>query len=100
MDMEASLSAIVVEQLTDLFRIGMILFLAITSAKTAHATQTRAGRAAPLVLGTLFIAVLIPAAFHRDAPDLLPRILLGVPVNAILLGIVLSVMSLWKRARK
>jgi hypothetical protein len=99
MDMQTSMGGIVVEQFTDLFRIGMILFLAITSANTAHATPTRAGRAAPLVLGALFIAVLIPTAFHRDAPDLLPRILLGVPVNAILLAVVLGLLSLWKKKR-
>lgn len=100
MDFQAPLAAIVIEQVTDIFRIGMILFLVITSANTAPATPTRAGRAAPLVLGVLFIAVLIPVAFTRDAPDLLPRILLGVPVNAVLLGLMLALLEVWKRARR
>jgi hypothetical protein len=99
MDIEAPLAAIVVEQITDIFRIGMILFLVITASNTAPASATRAGRAAPLVLGALFIAVLIPVAFHRDSPDLLPRILLGVPVNALLLGVMLGLVRAWKKAR-
>ncbi|MBS9719185.1 hypothetical protein JYU29_00620 [Tianweitania sp. BSSL-BM11] len=99
MDMQASIGAIVVEQFTDPFRIGMILFLAITSANTAHATTTRAGRSAPLVLGALFIAVLIGIAFHRDAPDMLPRMLIGIPVNGILLVIMIGLLRLWKRMR-
>jgi hypothetical protein len=93
------MAGLVIEQFTDIFRIGMILFLVITSLNTAGATPTRAGRAAPLVLGVLFIAVLIPVTFSRDAPDLLPRILLGVAVNAIWLGIMLALLSAWKRLR-
>ena len=99
MDMEAPMAGLVIEQFTDIFRIGMILFLVVTSVNTARATPTRAGRAAPLVLGVLFIAVLIPVSFQRDAPDLLPRILLGVAVNAIWLGIMLALLFVWKRMR-
>jgi hypothetical protein len=99
MDVQAPMAGLVIEQFTDIFRIGMILFLVITSANTAHATPTRAGRAAPLVLGVLFIAVLIPVSFSRDAPDLLPRILLGIPVNAIWLAIMLALVAAWKRFR-
>ncbi len=93
------LQAIVIGQLTDIFRIGMLVFLALTSLNTAAATATRAGRAVPLVLGVLFIAVLIPVTFSREDPDLLPRILLGIPVNTILLGVILAALTLWKRTR-
>lgn len=93
------IQTIVIDQFTDIFRIGMIVFLVITAANTASATATRAGRAAPLILGVLFIAVLIPVGFSRDAPDLLPKILLGIPVNAIILAVVLAAMTAWRRAR-
>jgi len=99
MDFQASMAAIAVEQVTDIFRIGMILFLVLTAARTAPATPTRAGSAAPLTLGVLFIAVLIPLTFHRGAPDLLPRILLGIPVNAILLLAMLGLIRLWRQTR-
>lgn len=84
------IQALVAEQVTDIFRIGMILFLAITSMNTAHATATRAGRAVPLVLGVIFIAVLIPVTFNREAADLVPRIAVGIVVNAILLAVVMG----------
>lgn len=93
------LQAMFVAQLTDVFRVGMVIFLALTAANTAHATQTRAGRAAPLVLGVLFIAVLIPLTFTRGAPDLLPQILMGVAVNTLILALVLGAMSVWKKGR-
>jgi hypothetical protein len=93
------LGALFAEQVTDIFRIGMIVFLALTAANTAPATPTAIGRAAPLVLGVLFIAVLIPVSFSRESPDLLPRILLGIPVNALLLAVVLGVLRVWGRVR-
>ncbi|HEV7416198.1 hypothetical protein [Tianweitania sediminis] len=94
------LQALLVSQLTDIFRIGMIVFLALTAARTATATQTRAGRAAPLILGVLFIAVLIPVTFYRGAPDLLAQILMGVASNTLILAAVLGILRLWRRMQR
>jgi hypothetical protein len=54
---------ILVAQLTDPFRLALIVGLVLTMLRTEAVT----GRWVPLALGLLFVAFIIPATMARDA---------------------------------
>jgi hypothetical protein len=76
------------QQLTDPFRIGLIVALVITAARTRAAT----GTVVPLAAGVLFVAVIIPATISPPGTGgFWPAVALGLVANAILLAAVLAV---------
>ena len=90
-----TLTALLQSQLTDVFRIGLIVALVITM----HRTEAVTGRIVPLLAGIVFIAVIIPITMPATEP--LPRSIgMGLVANAILLGGALAVMQLVRRIRK
>ena len=77
-------------QLGDLFRIGLIIGLIITAARTKAVT----GTALPLAAGVLFIAAIIPLTTASSvAAPFWMQVLSGVIANVILLAIGLGI---WK----
>lgn len=84
---------ILIDQLTDPFRIGLLAALVLTTLNTAHHT----GRLVPLALGTLFVAFLIPTAFGAGGAGLVPAVATGIVANAVILGIVLGLVYAWSR---
>jgi hypothetical protein len=80
-------------QLLDPFRIGLLLALAITSVNTSQQT----GRAIPLLLGALFVAVLIPVTLRSETTGMVTAIAVGVVANAMLLGIIMAAAWGWAR---
>lgn len=87
---------LVLSQLTDIFRIGLIIGLVFTMHKTAAVT----GRILPLVLGVVFLAVMLPATMPHPSASFTDAILAGLVSNTIILAPVLVVAWLISRSRR
>ena len=87
---------LVLLQLTDLFRIGLIIGLVYTMHRTAAVT----GRVLPLVLGVVFVAVMLPATMPSASVSLTDAILAGLVSNTIILLPVLGVAAFITRMRR
>ncbi len=85
----------VLSQLTDPFRIGLMVALVVTMFRTSAVT----GRVIPLALGVLFVAVMLPSTMPSQSVELIDAIVAGVVSNAIILAIVLAIATLIKRQR-
>jgi hypothetical protein len=70
-------------QLTDVFRIGLMIALIATTLRTQGVT----GRIIPLAAGVLFVAIIIPTTMQpgSDIP-LMQRIGTGIVANLIILA--------------
>ncbi|MDI6026367.1 hypothetical protein QBK99_09225 [Corticibacterium sp. UT-5YL-CI-8] len=90
--------AIYLSQLADPFRIGMLVFLLITAANTAHATQNRW---LPIMLGIVFIAVLIPATLDRSEDVALAAAVgIGILANLTVVAVLFLVQAGYRRVAK
>ena len=77
---------LVKSQLLDPFRIGLIIALVVTMARTRAAT----GTILPLAAGVVFVAVMLPSTMNPSGAPLMDAVLAGLVSNLILLGIVLA----------
>ena len=93
---DAVLTDLVLSQLTDLFRIGLIIALVVTMYRTAAVT----GRVLPLALGVVFVAVMLPATLPSSSASLADAILAGLISNSIILVPVLAFAALIRRLRR
>lgn len=83
-------------QLTDLFRIGLMIALIITAQRNLAAT----GWVLPLVCGVIFVAIVIPSAMQSQSTEPYWRLVaVGMVANLIILAIALGVFSAVKRFR-
>ena len=87
---------LVFSQLTDLFRIGLMIALVVTMLRTSAVT----GRVLPLALGVVFVAVILPTTMPRGSASLIDAILAGLVSNLIILVPVLAAAALVARLRK
>ena len=87
---------LVLSQLTDLFRIGLMIALVVTMLRTAAVT----GRVLPLALGVIFVAVILPSTMPGGSASLTDAILAGLVSNLIILMPVLAVAAVVARLRK
>ena len=79
------------DQLTDPFRLGLIVALVVTMLRTEAVT----GRWIPLALGVAFVALIIPMTMARDAAEPLWRLVaVGVVANLLLLALVMAIRHL------
>ena len=85
---------LLLNQLTDVFRIGMIVAMIATAIRTRPVM----GLTVPLLAGVVFVAIIIPATMQAgsDVP-MLHRVGTGIVANLILLGICLGV---WEAIRR
>lgn len=81
---------IMFSQLTDVFRIGLIVALVVTMIRTSSVT----GRILPLAMGVVFVAVILPTTMPSGSSQLTSNILVGMVSNVVLLLLVLAVMKL------
>ena len=81
-------------QLTDPFRIGMVIALMLTMLRTAAVT----GKVVPLIAGVAFIAVLIPTTLQKGQGDLPAAIGVGLVSTSVLLAAAMVVRALVLRA--
>ncbi|MBD0415751.1 hypothetical protein [Oryzicola mucosus] len=89
---------IYLSQLADPFRIGMLVFLLITAANTAHATRHRW---LPIVLGIVFVAVLIPATLDRSEDiAMVAAVGIGLLANLTVVAALLLLQAGYRRLAK
>jgi hypothetical protein len=94
--LENGLIELVISQLTDLFRIGLIIALVVTMQRTAAVT----GRLIPLVLGVVFVAVMLPTTMPNSSVSTKDAIVAGLVSNVVILLAVLGVVWLLARLRR
>ena len=87
---------LVLSQLSDVFRIGLIMALVLTMRRTAPVT----GRVLPLAAGVVFVAVLLPSTMPGDSYSLTHAILAGLVSNLIILVPVLLLARWLSRFRR
>ena len=87
---------LVLSQLTDFFRIGLIIALVVTMHRTAAVT----GRVLPLALGVVFVAVMLPSTMPSGSASLADAVLAGLVSNSIILVPVLALAELIARLRR
>ena len=93
---DAALTDLVFSQLTDIFRIGLIIALVFTMHRTAAVT----GRVIPLALGVVFVAVMLPATMPSSAASVYDAVLAGLVSNTIILMLTLALAWLLARMRR
>ena len=87
---------ILTAQLTDLFRIGLMIALVITARRNVAAT----GWILPLIFGVVFVAVMIPVTLQSQSSEPLLRMaVIGVIANLIILAVILGLYAGYKRLR-
>jgi hypothetical protein len=87
---------LVVSQLTDVFRIGLIVGLVYTM----HRTVAVKGRVMPLVLGVMFLAILLPSVMPSATTSLADAAIAGLISNSIILACVLALTWVAGRLRR
>jgi hypothetical protein len=90
-----TLTDLLLSQLTDVFRIGLVIALVATALRNTAVT----GMAIPLAAGILFIAVIIPATLPGTEP-MMRAVGVGIVANLILVGLAMAgwqVVSRWRR---
>jgi hypothetical protein len=87
---------LVISQLTDLFRIGLIIALVVTMQRTEAVT----GRVIPLILGVIFVAVMLPTTMPSSTVSLKDAMFAGLVSNVIILLPVLAAAWLIARWRR
>jgi hypothetical protein len=87
---------LVLSQLTDVFRIGLIVALVITMLRTSPVT----GRVLPLAAGVVFVAVILPTTMPGNSGNLTYTIIAGLLSNTIILVPVLVVVNVVNRLRR
>ena len=91
------LTDVLLSQLADPFRIGLVIALILTMQRTRAAT----GVWLPLAAGALFVAVVIPVTAPRSGLPLplWQLVAVGVVANAILIAIALAAWEAFRRLR-
>ncbi|WP_207102228.1 hypothetical protein [Paracoccus shandongensis] len=90
------ISDLLAAQATDVFRIGLLIALMLTTLRNRPIT----GMLLPLAAGAVFVAVIIPLTGATTRPEpLAAQVMTGLLVNAVYLGIGLALWSLWQGRR-
>ncbi len=87
---------LLLSQLADPFRIGLLIALFVTMLRT----QAASGTIVPLAAGAVFVAVLIPSA--TQSALLVPfwqAVAVGIGANVVLLAVILGAWSLYQRSK-
>ena len=89
-----TVAAILRDQMTDPFRIGLIVALVATMLRT----ERRTGRWLPLAAGVAFVAVLIPVT-RAPGPvgGMVGEVALGLVANLAILAVALGAWAGWRR---
>ena len=87
---------ILITQLADPFRIGLLVALLFTAQNTSGALN----RWLPIGLGLVFVAVIIPTALASESAPVAAEIGVGVVANAAVLAVMLAAQAIFERVRK
>lgn len=87
---------ILTSQLTDLFRIGLMIALIITAKRNVAAT----GWVLPLIFGVIFVAIMIPSTLQTQSTEPFWRLVaVGIVANLVILAAALGGFAVFKRFR-
>ena len=86
---------LLIAQLTDPFRIGLIIALVATMLRTAPVT----GTLVPLAAGVVFVAVIIPMTMQAGQGPVWQAVAVGLVANAVILAVVMGLWTLILRLR-
>ncbi len=87
------LLSLFLSQISDVFRIGLLIALVYTTWRTSHAT----GIIMPLAAGAVFVAVIIPST--RGGLSWMD-LGMGLLANAAILAVILAVTMIVRRVRQ
>ena len=87
---------ILMSQLADPFRIGLLVALLFTAQSSSGALN----RWLPIGIGLVFVAVLIPTALASDGEPVSAEIGVGFVSNAAVVALLLAAQRLYERVRK
>ncbi|MDB5665948.1 hypothetical protein [Cypionkella sp.] len=90
-----TLSDLFLSQLSDLFRIGLLIALFITMLRTRAAS----GVWIPLAAGAVFVAVILPSTMQATSVPLMQAVLVGFVANVVILAVILAAWTLFQRLR-
>jgi hypothetical protein len=88
-----SLVDIFLAQLTEPFRVGLLIMLVVTAVRTAHSV----GTIVPIALGLVFVAVMIPFSLGPEGAPKSAQIGVGLVSNAVILLVILAGKALYTR---
>jgi hypothetical protein len=90
------ISALLVEQFTDIFRLGLLAGLVYTTERT----RLQTGVLLPLVAGVIFVAIIIPATMPKPGVSLWTAAAAGLFVNAVITAVFWLGWQAFSRARR
>lgn len=90
------LSALLVQQFTDVFRLGLLAGLIYTTERT----RAQTGVLLPLVAGIVFVAVIIPTTMPRPGVSLMQAVMVGIGVNAVITAVFWLAWQAMSKARQ
>jgi uncharacterized membrane protein YeaQ/YmgE (transglycosylase-associated protein family) len=82
-------TTLLMSQLTDIFRIGLLAGLILTMERT----RAQTGVVLPIVAGIVFIAVIIPATLPRADVPMMQAIISGLVANSIITAVLWTAWS-------
>ena len=88
-----TLTDLILWQVADPFRIGLLVGLIVTAART----QGAGGLIVPLIAGAVFIAAIIPMTLKPAGEDVLRQVATGIVVNGLYLALYYGLRALWQR---
>jgi hypothetical protein len=80
------------DQLTDPFRIGLLIALFATMLRTRAAS----GTIIPLAAGAVFVAVILPSTLQTGTAPLMQSVMAGVVSNVTILALILGVWTIYQ----
>ena len=89
-------SSLLLQQFTDVFRLGLVAGLIYTTERTRQQT----GVLVPLLAGIVFIAIIIPATMPRPEVSLWQAATTGIAVNAVLTAVFWLAWQAYSRTRR
>ena len=89
------ISALLVEQFTDIFRIGLLAGLIYTTERT----RAQTGVLLPLIAGIVFVAIIIPTTMPRPGGSLGLAVATGLLVNAVFVAAFWLLWQVYRRSK-
>jgi hypothetical protein len=90
------ISTLLVEQFTDIFRLGLLAGLIYTTERTRMQT----GVVLPLIAGVIFVAIIIPTTMPKPGVSLWQAAAVGVAVNAVIVAVFWAAWQAFAKSRR
>ena len=92
-----TLPDLLLSQLSDPFRIGLLIALFITMLRT----RTASGIWLPLAAGVVFVAVILPTTMQNTLAAPLSQVIgVGVLANVVIVALIMAAWEVYQRVRR